>query len=61
MGGAALFGVAMTRAASTVPPAFLMTWQILTLSGLAVLVIVLVASVVSMRRVLVLEPAVVFK
>jgi hypothetical protein len=38
-----------------------MTWQILTLSGLAVLVIVLVASVVSMRRVLVLEPAVVFK
>jgi len=61
VGGAALFGVAMTRAVRTVPPAFLMTWQILALSGLAVLVIVLLASVVSMRRVLVLEPAVVFK
>jgi putative ABC transport system permease protein len=61
VGGAALFGVAMTRVASAVPPAFLMTWQILALSAVAVLVIVLLASVVSMRRVLVLEPAVVFK
>src|SRR5262249_33629034 len=60
-GGAALFGLIMTYAAKTVPPAFCMTWQILCGAGVAVLLIVLLASVVSMRRVLVLEPAVVFK
>jgi hypothetical protein len=38
-----------------------MTWHILVGSGVAVLAIVLLASVVSIRRVLVLEPAVVFK
>lgn len=61
VGGAAAFGIGMAKAAKTVPPAFLMTWQILLLSGVAVLVIVLLASVMSIRRVLVLEPAVVFK
>jgi putative ABC transport system permease protein len=61
VGGAALFGIGMTAAAKSVPPAFYMTWQILVGSGVAVLAIVLLASVVSIRRVLVLEPAVVFK
>jgi putative ABC transport system permease protein len=40
---------------------FYMPWQIVVLTGVAVLLIVLIASVVSMRRVLVLEPAVVFR
>jgi putative ABC transport system permease protein len=61
VGGAVLFGLAMGAAAKTVPPAFFMTWQILLLTATAVFVIVLLASVVSIRRVLVLEPAVVFK
>src|SRR5205807_7325337 len=61
VGGAALFGILMGAAAKTVPPAFFMTWQILALTATAVGVIVLLASLVSIRRVLVLEPAVVFK
>ncbi len=61
VGGAACFGILMEAVAKTVPPAFFMTWQIMAISAVAVLVIVLLASVVSMRRVLVLEPAVVFK
>jgi putative ABC transport system permease protein len=61
VGGAACFGILMEVVAKTVPPAFFMTWQIMAISAVAVLVIVLLASLVSMRRVLVLEPAVVFK
>ena len=61
VGGAALFGVVMTKAARSVPPAFFMTWQILVGTGLAVLLIVLLSSLVSIRRVLFLEPAIVFK
>jgi putative ABC transport system permease protein len=40
---------------------FFMPWQIVVLTGLSVILIVLIASVVSMRRVLLLEPAVVFR
>jgi putative ABC transport system permease protein len=61
VGGAALFGVVMPAVVTTVPPAFNMTPTILWISAAAVLVIVFVASLVSIRRVLVLEPAVVFK
>src|SRR4051812_45817658 len=61
VGGAALFGLVMAAAAKSVPPAFHMTWHILVGSGVAILAIVFLASVVSIRRVLVLEPAVVFK
>jgi putative ABC transport system permease protein len=61
VGGAAGFGILMGKLARTVPPAFFMTWHILAGTGVAVLLIVLLASVVSIRRVLVLEPAVVFK
>jgi putative ABC transport system permease protein len=61
VGAAALFGVVMPEVVTTVPPAFNMTPTILVISALAVLVIVLLASLVSIRRVLVLEPAVVFK
>jgi putative ABC transport system permease protein len=61
VGAAALYGVVMPAVVTTVPPAFNMTPTILGISAVAVLVIVLLASLVSIRRVLVLEPAVVFK
>lgn len=61
VGGAAGFGLLMERAAKTVPPAFYMTWYHLVGTGIAVLIIVLLSSLISIRRVLVLEPAVVFK
>jgi putative ABC transport system permease protein len=61
VGGAALVSLIMPKVVTTVPPAFNMTPTILLISAAAVLVIVLLASLVSIRRVLVLEPAVVFK
>jgi putative ABC transport system permease protein len=61
VGAAALYGVVMPEVVTTVSPAFNMTPAILLLSAAAVLVIVFMASLVSIRRVLVLEPAVVFK
>jgi putative ABC transport system permease protein len=61
VGGAVCFGLFMTAMAKTVPPAFLMTWQILVMSAIGVFFIMVLASVVSIRKVLVLEPAVVFK
>jgi putative ABC transport system permease protein len=61
VGGAVLFGWLMGVAAKTVPPAFYMTPEILIGVGVGVLLIVLLSSLVSIRRVLVLEPAVVFK
>lgn len=61
VGGAVLFGIMMGRASETVPPAFFMTWHILLGVGAAVLLIAMLASLISIRRVLVLEPAIVFK
>ncbi len=61
MGLAVLFGMGMKAAAKTIPPAFFMPWQILAGSAVAVLAISLLASLISIRRVLILEPAVVFK
>jgi putative ABC transport system permease protein len=61
VGGAALFGVSVQATVQRVPLAFSMTWQILALTATAVGVIVLLAGLVSVRRVLVLEPAVVFR
>jgi putative ABC transport system permease protein len=58
VGLAALFGEA-TRASSHL--AFFMPWQVLAITGAAVAVIVLLSSLVSVRKVLVLEPAVVFR
>ena len=58
---AGIFGELMPRLVTTVPPAFYMPWQIPTLTAAAVLLIILLAALVSIRRVLVLEPAVVFK
>jgi putative ABC transport system permease protein len=61
VGGAALYGVITPKVFTTIPPTFNMTPTILGISAAAVLVIVFFASLVSIRRVLVLEPAVVFK
>lgn len=57
-------GVSATFAAATHGASDLsmtLNWQLLVGSGLAVAVIVLVSALISVRRVLVLEPAVVFK
>jgi putative ABC transport system permease protein len=63
LGGAVLFGVVMgsVSARKGIELAFFMPWQILVLTAAAVLVIVFLASLVSIRRVLVLEPAIVFR
>jgi putative ABC transport system permease protein len=61
VGGAALFGFVFERLVTNVPPAFYFPWQVLALTALAVLVIITVSAGVSLRRVLFLEPAVVFR
>jgi putative ABC transport system permease protein len=59
LGLAALFGVV---AANRLPVlAFFLPWQVLVLAGVAMIIIMLVASLLSIRRVLLLEPAVVFQ
>jgi putative ABC transport system permease protein len=63
VGGAAIFGwfFIFVTASRGVPPAFFMPWQIFAGTAVAVVLIVFAASLVSIRRVLVLEPAVVFR
>ncbi|HVX61497.1 MAG TPA: ABC transporter permease [Pirellulales bacterium] len=58
VGSAAIFGYA-TRNANKL--AFFMPWQVLLGAGIAVLLIAMLSCLLSMRRVLVLEPAVVFQ
>ncbi len=58
VGGAALFGKLMMASSRL---AFLMPWQVLAGTAAAVAVIVLLASLVSVYKVLILEPAVVFR
>jgi len=58
VGLAAVFGQIMGKSDKL---AFYMPWQVLVGTGAAVLVIVSLASVLSIRKVLVLEPAAVFK
>lgn len=61
VGGAALFGYVFERAVTTAPPAFYFSWHILTITAVAVAVIITLAALVSMRRVLFLEAGVVFR
>jgi putative ABC transport system permease protein len=61
IGLAAGFGELMGRVVKTVPPAFFMPWQVPALTAVAVGLIIVLSSLVSIRRVLVLEPAVVFR
>jgi putative ABC transport system permease protein len=58
VGGAALFGKVMMASSRL---AFLMPWQVLAGTAAAVAVIVVLASLVSVYKVLVLEPAAVFR
>jgi putative ABC transport system permease protein len=58
VGGAALFGE-LTKAQSKL--AFLMPWWILAGTGVAVVVISMLASLLSIRKLIVLEPAIVFQ
>ena len=58
-GLATLFGIFAPTAHAAV--GLFLPWQVLVITGIAVLLIALVASLLSIRRVLVLEPAVVFR
>lgn len=58
VGLAAIFGEVVKDASKL---AFYMTWQVLVGTGVAVVLIVLLSSLLSVHRVLVLEPAIVFK
>ncbi len=59
LGGATLYGVVMTRVKPMM--AFYMPWQVLVGTGVAVVVIAAAASLLSIRRVVALEPAIVFR
>jgi putative ABC transport system permease protein len=59
VGLATVFGIVVQR--QTPLLAFFLPWQVLVLTGAAVILIALVSSLLSIRRVLVLEPAVVFQ
>jgi putative ABC transport system permease protein len=59
VGLATLFGIFIQR--ETPLLAFFLPWQVLVLTGAAVILISLVSSLLSIRRVLVLEPAAVFQ
>ena len=61
VGGAALFGYVFERVVTNAPPAFYFSWHILTITAVAVAVIITLAALVSMRRVLFLEAGVVFR
>jgi putative ABC transport system permease protein len=58
VGLAALFGWS-TRSVSKL--SFFMPWQVLVMTGVAVFLIVLLASLLSIRRVFVVDPAIVFR
>jgi putative ABC transport system permease protein len=59
VGLATVFGIVVQRAMPLL--AFFLPWQVLVLTGIAVVLISLASSVLSIRRVLVLEPAAVFQ
>jgi putative ABC transport system permease protein len=59
VGLATIYGIFAQRAMTLL--AFFLPWQVLALCAVAMLIIILMASVLSIRRVLVLEPAVVFQ
>jgi len=61
VGGAALFGYVFERVVTNAPPAFHFPWQVLAITAGAVFIIITTSAAVSLRRVLFLEPAVVFR
>ena len=61
LGLATGFGELLEHTVKTVPPAFYMPWPVPVLTAGAVLLIIALSSLVSIRKVLVLEPAIVFR
>jgi len=59
IGLATLYGILVMRAWPMM--SFFLPWQVLAITGVAVLLIALLSSLLSIRRVLVLEPAIVFQ
>jgi putative ABC transport system permease protein len=59
VGAATVYGIVAQRLWPLM--SFFLPWQVLVLTGVAVMLIVLLSSLLSIRRVLVLEPAEVFK
>lgn len=59
VGAASLFGIFSQRSMPLL--AFYLPWQVLALTATAMTIIVLLSSLISIRRVLILEPAVVFQ
>jgi putative ABC transport system permease protein len=59
IGLAAVFGEIMTHYSAKL--AFYMPWQVVAFTGIAVVLIAILASLLSVRRVLTLEPAIVFR
>jgi putative ABC transport system permease protein len=57
VGAAALFGYLLRDSEL----AFMLPWQLLIITGVAVTLICMIASLISMRKVIKLEPAIVFK
>jgi putative ABC transport system permease protein len=58
VGGAAAFGV-LTKSQAKL--AFYMPWHVLVITGVAVILMAVLAALLSIRKVLVLEPAIVFQ
>ncbi|HZZ73507.1 MAG TPA: FtsX-like permease family protein, partial [Pirellulales bacterium] len=58
VGGAATFGWFIKGASRL---AFYMPWQVLALTAVLVVIIILISAVLSIRKVLVIDPAVVFQ
>jgi putative ABC transport system permease protein len=61
MGMAALVETVMSLTITTIPPVFYMLWQIPAGTAIAVALIMIATTFVSLHRVWVLEPAAVFR
>ena len=56
---AAIFGRGLTKSLAKL--AFFMPWEVLVGTGVAVVVMAILAALLSIRKVMVLEPAIVFQ
>lgn len=61
VGLAAVYGDVVPLCITHLPPAFFMPWHTLVLTGVAVVLIIVAATQVAARRVLQLEPAIVYR
>jgi putative ABC transport system permease protein len=59
IGLATVFGIVLQRAMPLL--AFFLPWQVVVLTGVLILVIVVLCSLLCIRRALVVEPAIVFQ